>query len=113
MPRRNNFHKSGRGHDTDTPMQGAGLFERARYALVERGRSLFKRRAYTIAFLPSKPRAEHLVWGANRQAGGRIIKNPHKADAVFYFDEKIKARPPRRPIHRLGHTPPPGRRPTA
>lgn len=70
------------------------------YYFAELGRGLFGRLgrpAFTIAFAPVSPRPWYLIWGVTRRAGGRVVSNPHKADAVFYFEDRTTSRPPPRP----------------
>jgi|GEM_PF-794231 len=68
-----------------------------RYHMSLKARTLMKRSNFTIAFTPSRPRPSHLIWSVNRRAGGRLIKDPHKADAVFFFENKTAPKALRRP----------------
>ncbi len=44
-------------------------------------------RPIRIAFTPHRPRPWYLIWSVLHAAGGRIITDPQKADAVFYFED--------------------------
>ncbi len=40
-----------------------------------------------IAFTPHQPQPWHLIWSVLHVAGGKIVLDPEKADAVFYFED--------------------------
>ena len=61
------------------------------YSAFEMIRALPERNKFTIAFVPAFPRAGHPIRSVIRRAGGRIIADPHKADAVFFFPGKTSA----------------------
>lgn len=56
-----------------------------------------ERPKFTLAFVPAPPRAGHPMRNIIRRAGGRIVTNPHKADAVFFLPGKTAATALHRP----------------
>ena len=67
------------------------------YYFAEKARTLLGRSNFTIAFMPVVPRPWYLIWGVTRRAGGRVIRDPHEADAVFFFQDKTSSAALRRP----------------
>jgi hypothetical protein len=42
---------------------------------------------FTIAFTPERARPWYLIWPTVHAAGGRLVKDPAKADVVMHFDD--------------------------
>lgn len=40
-----------------------------------------------VAFTPDQPRPWYLVWSVLTAGGGKIVADPHRADAIFYFED--------------------------
>ncbi len=51
------------------------------------GNSLMRGKPLSIAFTPHRPQPWHLIWSVLHTAGGRIVGDTAKADAVFYFED--------------------------
>jgi len=68
-----------------------------RYYATRKSRNVRSRTAFNIAFLPSRPRPWHSIWSALGAAGGQMTETARHADAVFFFDERTRSKPPRRP----------------
>lgn len=60
-------------------------------------RNMGRPKSCRIAFLPERPRPWHSIWSVSTQAGGEVIETAEDADAVFFFDETTRSKPPHRP----------------
>lgn len=65
------------------------------------GVRLSGRRRYRVCFMPDRPRPWYVVWSAATLAGIRFVRNPGKADAIFYFEDVTVGCPPRVPGRRV------------
>jgi hypothetical protein len=59
------------------------------------GVRLAGRRRYSVCFMPDRPRPWYVVWSAATLAGIRFVRDPGKADAIFYFEDVTVGCPPR------------------
>src|SRR5690349_4614684 len=53
------------------------------------------RRRHRVCFMPDRPRPWYVVWSAATLAGVKFVRDPRRADALFYFEDVTVGRPPR------------------
>jgi len=61
------------------------------------GVRLSGRQRYRVCFMPDRPRPWYVVWSAATLAGVKFVRDPAKADAVFYFEDVTVGHSPRVP----------------
>ena len=61
------------------------------------GRTFSQRDRLKIAYTPVVPRPWYLLWVTAHRAGAKTVKDFATADAIFYFEDKTIAAPPKLP----------------
>jgi hypothetical protein len=52
------------------------------------------RRRHRVCFMPDRPRPWYVVWSAATLAGAKFVRDPSRADAIFYFEDVTIGHPP-------------------
>lgn len=53
------------------------------------------RRGPAVCFTPDAPRPWYLIWPVAKAAGARVLRDPRRADAVFFFEDATRSEPAR------------------